>query len=288
MKKLGKILKWTGIVLGSLIALIVVLLLAHPLWIGGAVCGAANLVTPKITGVDFKLGEFALNVYDGRLHVGNVKLWNPTNYADEIAFSLGSLDVAVDMSTVTSNVIVITDVTIDGVYATYVKEDGKYNFDVIAENASGGAEAEAATAAQPAADSAATKQQPSAGADLASAAEEQPPVKVIIDRLTIRNVRAKYRLLPIAVPMDIVLEDIGKESGGATWTEVGVEILNAVLKAAGDLGEGLLSVGGSALDLGNDGLTNALNAVKALDIKGAGDSLKNARDGIKNLFKQQK
>mgnify|MGYP003319458966 CR=1 FL=1 len=278
MKKLGKILMWTGVVLLALAALLIV----HPLWIGGAVRGVANLVTPKITGVDFKLGEFALNAYGGRLHVGDVKLWNPTNYADEIAFSLGSLDVAVDMSTVTSNVIVITDVTIDGVYATYVKEEGKYNFDVIAENAAGGSE-------QPVADSTAkTQPQSQANAAKAPVAEEPSQVKVIIDRLTIRNVKAKYRLLPIVVPMEIVLEDIGKESGGATWTEVGLEILNAVIKASGDLGEGLVSVGGSALDLGNDGLTNALNAVKALDLKGAGDSLKNARDGIKNLFKQQK
>lgn len=276
MKKVGKILIWTGVVVLTLVALLVV----HPLWIGGAVRGVANLVAPKIAGVDFKLGEFGLNAYGGRLHVGDVKLWNPTNYSDEIAFSLDSLDVAVDMSTVTSNVIVITDVTIDGVYATYVKEEGKYNFDVIAENAAGGSE-------QSSADSAA-KTQPQANAVKAPTAEEQPPVKVIIDRLTIRNVKAKYRMLPIVVPMDIVLEDIGKESGGATWTEVGLEILNAVIKASGDFGEGLLSAGGSALDLGNDGLTNALNAAKALDFSGAKDSLKGAKEGIKNLFKKQK
>ena len=67
IKVIGKILLWT-------LAVVVVLLLALPLWIGPVVKGVANSVVPGITGTDFHLGEFGLNPYTGTLHVGDMQL----------------------------------------------------------------------------------------------------------------------------------------------------------------------------------------------------------------------
>ena len=86
IKVIGKILLWALVV-------VVVLLLALPLWIGPVAKGVANAVVPCITGTDFHLGEFGLNPYTGTLHVGDMQLANPTNFSDKNAVDLKSLDV---------------------------------------------------------------------------------------------------------------------------------------------------------------------------------------------------
>ena len=126
-----------------------------------------------------------------------MELWNPANYDDKHAVTLDTLSVDVDMDSLNSDLIVIKDITIDGVYATYVKADGKYNFDVIAANA------EQATASAPQAKEPAAAGEP-------SPAEAKREVKVVIDRLTIRNVKVKYGFLTIPVPVEVVLTDLGR------------------------------------------------------------------------------
>ena len=50
-------------------------------------------------------------------------------------------------------------------------------------------------------------------------------------------------VLPITVPVDICLTDIGRKSGGATFKEVGEQVWQSVMKSAGALGDAFKNLG---------------------------------------------
>ena len=274
-----KPLKIAGIVLLGVIGLIVLLVLALPLWIGPVAKGVSHSVVPGITGTDFHMGEFGLNIYNGHLHVGDVQLANPTNFSEKNAVDLGKLDVDVEMSTLLSKKMRIASVDLDGLTVYCSPSAG--NFTQIAENASGGA-AEEAKAEEP-------------------AAEGQQGGGVQIDRITLKNITIKYGIVPVKIPVTIELTDIGKDKEeGASWTDVWAEMYGSVMKAAGavtgaigDLGKagaGLAAdAAGAAAGAAADAAGAAAGAVG--DAAGAaagavGDAAGKAVDAIGGLFKK--
>ena len=88
-------------VLFTIVLLLAVLLLAHPLWIGAAGKAAANRLVPDIVKTEFSLGRLSLNAYRGELSAGDVLLGNPAGFDERIALKVGSADVVADMGTVT-------------------------------------------------------------------------------------------------------------------------------------------------------------------------------------------
>ena len=76
IKKLFKFLFWTLVVL-------VVFVLALPLWIGPVVTTAANKTVPGIVKTGFHLGRFSLNPYAGTFNFGDLQLANPDGFPQE-------------------------------------------------------------------------------------------------------------------------------------------------------------------------------------------------------------
>ena len=129
-------------------------------------------------------------------------------------------------------------------------------------------------------------------------AEKKPAKKVIIDKLTISGIKMQWGIMPITVPVDICLTDIGKDSGGATFAEVGKKIWESVMKAAGSLGDAFKNLGnmtgdaakaatesvgkaaGAAADAAGDAAKAAGDAAGAA-AKAAGDAAKAAGDAAK-------
>ena len=237
IKVIGKILLWALVV-------VVVLLLALPLWIGPVAKGVANAVVPCITGTDFHLGEFGLNPYVGTLNVGDMQLANPTNFSEKNAVDLKSLDVDFAMTSLAfGKKYRVEFVEVNGVFV-HIDVPKADNFLQIAENATGGKK--------------------DTETDEPEQTEEKPSKGVQIDRITLKGVTIKYGL-PAKIPMDIELTGIGADSEyGAALMDVWVAVKDKVLSAAN-------SVGGALGDLGK----GAANALK--DAGGAAaDSLKNA------------
>ena len=290
IKVIGKILLWS-------LAVVVVLLLALPLWIGPVAKGVANAVVPCITGTDFHLGEFGLNPYTGTLHVGDMQLANPTNFSEKNAVDLKSLDVDFAMTSLAfGKKYRVEFVEVNGVFV-HIDVPKADNFLQIAENATGGKK--------------------DTETDEPEQTEEKPSKGVQIDRITLKGVTIKYGL-PAKIPMDIELTGIGADSEyGAAFMDVWVAVKDKVLSAAnsvggalGDLGKGaanalkdaggaaadtLKNAGGAAADslkdaggAATDTLKDAGGAV-ADALKDAGgaaaDALKSAGDGLKGLFK---
>ena len=282
IKVIGKILLWT-------LAVIVVLLLALPLWIGPVVKGVANAVVPGITGTGFHLGEFGLNPYTGTLHVGDMQLANPTNFSDKNAVDLKALDVDFAVTSLFSGKKYRVEfVEVNGVFV-HVDVPKAANFLQIAENAtSGGDDGEAAEETAdvkvPEDQKIEAPQAESPEAQTEDAQEEKESKGVQIDRITLRDVTVKYGL-PVKIPMDLELDGIGADSEyGAAFMDVWVAVRDKVMSA-------VTSVGGAAVDLGKSaaGALKDVGGAAADSLKdahgAAKDALKDAHEGIKNLFK---
>lgn len=282
LKTVGKILLWT-------LAVIVVLLLALPIWIGPVVKGVANAVVPGITGTDFHLGEFGLNPYTGTLHVGDMQLANPTNFSEKNAVDLKSFDVDFAMTSLFSGKKYRVEfVEVNGVFV-HVDVPKAANFLQIAENATGGKDGDEAAKGTadvevPEDQKIEAPQAESPEAQTEDAQEEKESKGVQIDRITLKGVTVKYGL-PVTIPMDLELTGIGADSEyGAAFMDVWIAVRDKVMSA-------VTSVGGAAIDLGKSaaGVLKDAGGAAADSLKdahgAAKDALKDAHEGIKNLFK---
>ena len=291
-----KVVKFVFKAILWIVVLVVIALLALPLWIGPVVKGVANSVVPGITGTGFNLGEFGLNPYVGTLHVGDMQLANPTNFSEKNAVALDKFDADLAVTSLFGGKkIFIESVDLDGLV---VYTDPKMaNFRQIAANAAG--EPEEKSEAAKLAEESAPAEEPKA--EEAKPPEEEKEGKGLqIDRITIKNVTVKYGIVPFEIPMDIEITDIGKDSEeGASIQEVIQLVWQKILAAGGavggalgDLGKGAVDIGAGALDVGKGAVGAALDAVKSGDKDGAKEALKDAKkdlkaagDGLKDLFK---
>ena len=282
IKVIGKIMLWALVV-------VVVLLLALPLWIGPVAKGVANAVVPCITGTDFHLGEFGLNPYAGTLHVGDMQLANPTNFSEKNAVDLKSFDVDFAVTSLFSGKKDRVEfVEVNGVFV-HVDVPKAANFLQIAENATGGgddgeAAEETADVEVPEDQKIEAPQAESPEAQTEDAQEEKESKGVQIDRITLRDVTVKYGL-PVKIPMDLELDGIGADSEyGAAFMDVWVAVKDKVLSAANSVGGALGDLGKGAANALKDASGAAADSLK--DAHGAAkDALKDAHEGIKNLFK---
>ena len=256
--------------------IVVVALLVLPLWIGPVAKGVANSVVPGITGTDFHLGEFGLNPYVGTLHVGDMQLANPKDFSEKNAVELTKFDADLAVTSLfCCKKIRIESVDIDGIVV--YSDTTASNFRKIAENAAGEPDEEKVVKAEKPAEEAAPKEEKK---------EEKKGKGIQIDRITIKNVTVKYGIAPIKVPVDIVIEDIGKESeDGASFEEVAELVYSKVLSAAGIVGGKLGDLGKGAVGIAADGLDAAKEALDAGNVDAAKDALKDAHKSIKNAAK---
>ena len=139
-----KVLKWLGLGVLALVALVVVLVLALPLWIGPVATGVANCVAPRLLGTAFHLDAFALNPYTGRIFIGGVALSNPPGYDEPMAVSVDAVNVSLSFPSLLSQKIRVYDVAIENPYVSYVNDaGGTNNFDRILTHLTGAPEAKA-------------------------------------------------------------------------------------------------------------------------------------------------
>lgn len=256
MKKFIKTLKYIVVALLSLAVLLVVLVAAHPLWLGSAAKSVANSVVPEMTGTGFSIGSVGVNAYDGCLEVRDVNLENPEGYDERCALRLDFAKVSLDAQSLVTDVIHIREITVDGLFVSHVSKDGVNNFDAISANL----KKDDAPSSGKSADDGKAKR----AGDGKSMSDDDgsPEKKFIIDRISISNVKIKYGFVTIPVPMTIVIKDVGKDSGGATPLQALMEILdqlfNAAVKAGVSAKNALSGIAGETLAV----TSNAVGDVK--------------------------
>lgn len=273
-----------------IVAIVLVVILTIPLWISPVVCGVANKVAPGITKTDFHLGTFKLNPYTGRLVVGDLQLGNPTNFSEKNAVDLAQLEVKVDVASLFGKKIRVELVDIGAlqVYAAFPKAD---NFLQIAKNAQGEekAKSEGEVEGGEVAKAEAEKAKAEVEGGEVAQGEKKQGKGLQIDKLDIHDVTIKYGIAP--VPFGLTLTGIGADKEeGASPMEVFWEVENAVMKALtgavgalGDLGKGVLDMGGKGLKNVGDGATSAAESASKAT-KAAGEAAGKAVDALKNLW----
>lgn len=310
MKKLLKVL---GIIVASIVALVLLLVLTLPLWLGPVVKPIANAAVPGMTKTSFNLGHLSLNPYTGRFELGDMVLGNPAGYDEPTAVAVSNIVVDVAVTTACDKYVHIEEVTVDGVFVSLVKggENNVDNMLQIQYNVAGGKEKYEANKAKAEADAKKAEESQAPKADEDEAADEDGK-KIVIDVLTLNDIKVKYGMITIPVP-SITLKDLGKESDGLTAGELFEKIWEAILNAALAIGDGAKALGGllkggagaigdgvgKAASVVGDGAGKTIDAVgsgagAAVEAVGSGagkaveavgDGAGKAVDAIKGLFK---
>ena len=282
-----KSLKLTGKIALWALGVIVVLLLILPLWIGPVVKGVANSVVPGIVGTEFHLGEFGLNPYTGCLHVGDLQLANPTNYAKENCVELEALDVNLAMTSLFSKKLRIEEIVVKTLRVSSTAGGG--NFMQIAENASGESEEEVKADLEKI-EGAEAKAEAKAAAkeDGQTVVEEKSEGGLQIDRLVIDGLTVKVGVVPVPVPK-LTIEGIGADSEeGASYSEVGAtiwkKIQGSMTAVGGAVVDGATAVGGAVVDGAGKAASAVADGVGAAASK-IGEGAGKAVDAMKNLLK---
>ena len=277
MKKFIKILLWTLVIL---IAIPVILIATLPLWLGPIGRPVVNGCAPVVLKTGFNLEKLAVNPYTGRIEVGGLKIENPAGYSEADAVRLGKFVFDLDYSSLGGPVIHIQELTVNGVFVSYVSKDGTNNIDAIVANL--GSSVEEIEKEEEA------ELTPEEIAKRDEALAKIKAQRICIDKLEIRDVSAKVGIVPLAVPK-VEMSNVGGEEG-ACLDELGKLILELVLKECGMVGGDVLKLGqdgAKALgELGQSGLDavknlktdDAVNAAKAVG-EGAGKTLDAVGEG---------
>lgn len=278
-----KSLKLTGKIALWALGVIVVLLLILPLWIGPVVKGVSNSVVPGIVGTEFHLGEFGLNPYTGCLHVGDLQLANPTNYAKENCVELEALDVNLAMTSLFSKKLRIEEIVVKTLRVSLTAGGG--NFMQIAENASGESEEEVKADLEKIEEAEAKA---AAKEDGQTVVEEKSEGGLQIDRLVIDGLTVKVGVVPFPVPK-LTIEGIGADSEeGASYSEVGAtiwkKIQGSMTAVGGAVVDGATAVGGAVVDGAGKAASAVADGVGAAASK-IGEGAGKAVDAMKNLLK---
>ncbi len=111
-----KIVKYT---LLTLIALIVIVLVAGWLYLEPLVKGVVNKFGTEVTGTEVTLTGFSLHPLDGEVEIKGFTVANPKGYTTPNLLSLGGVFVKVDPKSLTSDTIVVENIRITKPELTY-------------------------------------------------------------------------------------------------------------------------------------------------------------------------
>ncbi|MBI5439343.1 MAG: hypothetical protein HY936_10445 [Nitrosomonadales bacterium] len=176
----------------------------------GLVKGAIEHYGSAMAGASIKVGKVEIRTTDGQTVISNLEIGNPAGFKTSHALKVAKIDVVVDMSTLTRDIIVIRKIVIAAPGVIYEKGETMTNFDAIQKNIA---------------------------SYLGPSKPDEKNVggkKFIVEHLLIRDAKAEASApilagKTVAVPLpDIGLNDIGKAKGGVTPGELGQIIANAL------------------------------------------------------------
>jgi hypothetical protein len=166
-----------------------------------------------VTGSSVRVSGVAINLRDADASISGLAVANPDGFGGGSAIDLGNFSVRIDPASVTSDTIVLQEVTVSDAHMNLLQRGTGSNLQTLLKNMQGSS---------------------GGGADSADTGAAK---KLIIDRFTLKGTRATVSIpdlqqeREISLP-DIVLTDIGRASNGATASAVARQILEPVLEKA--------------------------------------------------------
>ena len=227
--------------------------------------------------VDVKVGRVKLALTDGRVDIYDLRIDNPKGYEAPEAFSSDHITVALDIESIRTSTIRMTQIGIDKPQVTLQKRNKKFNIQQLIDNAS-----------------------EMAGSD------EGPSQGVVIEKLRVDNgeVKLTTKLLPDLVKLKlppIELNNIGTESS-VSIAQAAEMLLRTILKstlgvAGKELPENVFKSLNEGVNLLGDELKDGKDLLKK-GVDSATDKLMDSKDklkeetsdlkkGVKNLFNRK-
>ena len=219
----------TGKVIGGVVLLLLIAVGVGVYWVlnnlDHIVEAAIEKVGPQVTGTPVSVGSVGISLSDGAGEIRGLVIGNPPGFGSDHAFKLDRIALAIDTKTITSDVVRIRQVLVDGAdLIAEVKVGEGINLAKIADNLKSGS-----------------------GGGGESADSGGGP-KIVIEKFDFTN--ASMTLVsPVTEDKtqrlgDIHVKNIGEGSGGATAAEAGAQLLEPVIRSAvraareqaGDLG----------------------------------------------------
>ncbi|MEP4380616.1 MAG: hypothetical protein ABJ363_16640 [Alphaproteobacteria bacterium] len=210
---------------------------------------AVEKVGSDMTQTNVVLNEVDIELTSGKGALRGFRVTNPSGFSDDDAFKFDEVSVAIDLTSVRSDPVVIKEVIISGPEVVYeFGDDGDSNLDKLNKAV-----------------------QSKAGSGKKSSGGGDAP-NIVIESLVLQNgkvaVVAPLLNEKLSVPLPTIrLKDIGKDGKGATPEEIASQIMDAVLQGAQN------AVANAKIDV--DKLTGA--AMEQVE-KATGDAMKQIED----------
>ncbi|MBX3327518.1 MAG: hypothetical protein U0223_16915 [Nitrospira sp.] len=170
----------------------------------------------EITGVPIGLSHAKINPIDGKAALYGLVIGNPDSFKTKQALSLSEISMTLDIGSLTTDVILIKELTLIKPEITYEYASGKSNLDVLQQNIERSIGQERDTRK--------------------NRRNSKSGKKLIIEHLYVKNATARMstELLggeAVSVPIpDLHLQDIGRKSDGVTADEVTKQILGPIIQ----------------------------------------------------------
>lgn len=172
---------------------------------------------PDVLGASVKVGETHLSTRSGEGRLKNLEIGSPHGFTAPRTARFGEIRLAIDPSTITENVIVVRDISVEAPAITFERGKGGHNLDAIHRNI------EAYVAR-------------SAGASEAKASSASRATRrFIIQRLSIKGAKVtmtnpalRGQGLTFDLP-DIELRDVGRRENGLRASEIAKIVSGAIV-----------------------------------------------------------
>ena len=171
---------------------------------------------PGLTGTDVALGGASVSLFSGEGELTDLRIGNPEGYSDARAFDLGRIKISIDPKSVTSDVVRVRQIVVDGpkLLAEF-DPAGRNNLKAILNHV------------KAAAGTSSSKGSSGGGGGK----------RLIIDEFRFEN--AEARALAPSLKVDktlklptVVLKDLGAKQGGAAAGDIANQILRPIIDAA--------------------------------------------------------
>lgn len=237
-------------VLAGILVVIAILFIALLIWLDGAIVKGFNSAAPTALGVPASLGDARILPVRGKLTLNDLHIGNPKGYKTDGLIDMGTLYVRYDTASLMTDIIIINEITIDGLVVTYEKGLLNSNLGTLLDLLSSEEKGE-------------EKEEKKEEAE----GEKKPKKKVIIEKLMITHSKMNFSVtaamgaaIPIPLPA-ITLTDLGKESEGITGVQAIQKVLTAIAGATGTAIAGSGKLIGQGVQAVGDGVGQAGQAV---------------------------
>lgn len=294
-------------VIGSILALILIALIALLIFIDPIIKGVVENFGPEIAGVRFELEDISVSLFRGRVEIKNLYMYNPEGFNSEYAVKLG--DVAMEtevMSWIGKKKAIIREVRLRDVTVNYEAPFPRLtesNLQAILDHVQKVAGQQASQTQSAPEESAPVPEEPAEKPaeepaekpaeepveESAPAAEEDDQRRFQLDKLIIENVQLAVVIKnrpEIRIPITITLPEmgpVGTDEKGLTGTEIAFALSAEIVRGLTD------SVIRSSDQISRDVTRHGMKIVE--DVKGQvkdyTDSVKDVVDSWKNGDKNE-